>query len=312
MSTTIFKEFPDFSSPSFNIKNYYNNYINSNVVVNASATNIHYAEHAGPLSIKYVVKGNEYYVTNRCKYRVSPDNFLVLNQWQNYESYIDSEENVESFAVFFMPKFVSAVLNSLATSSDKLLENPFGNNSDIQIWFFEKLYVRDRIIVPALLNLRNLLTSPDENILPEQIYFLLEGLMETHRNVCKEISRIAMVRTSTRAETYRRLNIAKDYIESCFSEAVNLDILSKAACMNKYYLLRTFKKYFGKTPYQYLKSVRLNEAKKLLENTSKSISEISSNVGFEFISSLSQVFNQKYKLSPKAYRNLKALQNSQQ
>lgn len=305
MSITIFKEFPDFSRSNFNIKNYYNTYINSNVVVNASAVNIHYPDHGGPLSIKYVTKGNEYYITNRCKYRVTPENFLVLNQWQSYESYIDSEENVESIAVFFMPKYVTNVLTSLITPKDRLLDYPPGNNSDVHIWFLEKLYKSDKIIIPALLGIRNSLQLKScERILSEQLYFLLEGLMATHRNVLKETSKVEMVRNSTRAETYRRLSIAKDYIESCFNEDIKLDTLSKAACMNKYYLLRTFKKFYGKTPHQYLKAVRLNEVKKLLINTNKSISEISSIVGFEFLSSLSQAFYQRFKLTPRAYRNL--------
>ncbi len=305
MSITIFNEFPDFSRHNFNLKNYYNTYINSNVVVNARSANIHYADHAGPLSIKYVIKGSEYYVTNRCKYRVTPDNFLVLNQWQNYESYINSEETVESFAVFFRPEFVSKVLSSLITPSDKLLDYPRENNSGAQIWFLEKLYTKDHIIVPLLLSIHTSLTHETaRKAITEQMYFLLEGLMTTHRNVCKEINNIEMVKSSTKTEIYKRLNNVKDYIESCFNENISLDILAKTACMNKYHLLRTFKKIFGKTPHQYLKSVRLNEAKRLLENSSLSVSQIASSVGFEFLSTLSQLFHHQYKLSPKAYRNL--------
>jgi AraC-like DNA-binding protein len=246
-------------------------------------------------------------VTPSCKYRVSPDNFLVLNQGQNYESYIDSDETVESFAVFFRPEYASIVLDSLTVCTEKLVDNPFpGSKLEKRVWFYERLYAKDNRIVPLLLNIRKRIAMGEST--GEEMYFLLECLMTTHKDVLSEIQRVNSVKSSTRSEVYRRINIAKDYIESGFGENISLGILAKAACMNKYHLLRTFKNFYGITPYQYLKQVRLNEAKRLLDETTKSVSQISAHVGFEFLSSFSQLFYNCYKLSPGAYRKLKPSQ----
>lgn len=55
------------------------------------------------------------------------------------------------------------------------------------------------------------------------------------------------------------------YMDAHYSENINLDDLSEMACLSKYYLLRFFTKQTGVSPYRYLQTIRIGNAKKLLE-----------------------------------------------
>jgi AraC family transcriptional regulator len=302
MSITFFTKFP---RPESLNSEYYSTYIKSNVIISANAGSVYYPEHhGGPLSIKYVFKGEEYYICNNAKYRVKNDRFLIFNELQQYESYIDGDKETESFSVFFKPDYVREVLGELITPKDRILENPVNTAKRQGISFIQKLYPKDNVIVPIILKLRNGLKSGvySEDFYYEQLFFLLKAIVHTNRRLYSDIEKVAHVRKSTKTEIYRRINIAKDFIASCYNEDITVSLISKAACMSKYHLLREFKKYYGITPYQYLTETRLNTAKNLLAGTSKTISEISGETGFEYSSSFSQLFYQRFGITPTVFR----------
>lgn len=93
-----------------------------------------------------------------------------------------------------------------------------------------------------------------------------------------------------------------EIIESHYAEHIGLDSLANKLFVNKYYLIRMFKKYMGITPYDYLIKYRLNQAKSLLENSSLSISDIAFKVGFSDSSYFIKVFKQHEDTTPLSYR----------
>lgn len=306
MSITFITKFPHVHQHGFDQKEYYGKYLTSNVVINASSKNVSYEMNTGsPLTIKYVFRGEEYYFLRYCKYRVNSERFIVFNEWQQYGSYIDSDELTESFSVFFRPEYVSEVLNSLLKPEDEILANPYSPQTTNSIKFIEKFYNKDKYIVPILMHLRKALKDNfhTEDYFNEQLYFLLEGILNLNRSHYNEIKKVSAVRSSTKTETYRRLNVASDYLRSCYNEKISLQSLSKAANMCEHHLLREFKKYFKQTPYQFLLKIRMETAGQMLRTTNQPVSEISYRCGFEYLSSFSQSFVKYFGVSPTRYRN---------
>jgi AraC-like DNA-binding protein len=305
MKLTYFSAFPDYSANNFNMEQYINNYRTTNVIIDASASDIHYPLHRSTLTIKTVFSGEEHYTTKNCRYRVTENNFLILNAFNEYESRIAPEQKAHSFAIFFYPGFAEQAYSVSKNSQEKLLDNfNFELNCSNTFEFFETLYKKD---VKLLTILKNIKTAAEkiyenQNYVYEQIYFLFEYLLNTQTKLAREIRKTHSVRKSTKLELYRRLNLVKDYIESCYNEKIKLSELAKTACLCEHHMLREFKKHYKITPHQYLTRIRLEESRKLLANNNKSISEISSAVGFEHLSSFSQLFTQRYKISPKSYR----------
>lgn len=85
-----------------------------------------------------------------------------------------------------------------------------------------------------------------------------------------------------------------------FAERITLEELCECSGMSKSTLLRAFTKEKGVTPYRYLQSVRIGEAKKLLER-GVSPSDAALQTGFSDQSHFSSFFSMFIGLSPAAY-----------
>lgn len=95
----------------------------------------------------------------------------------------------------------------------------------------------------------------------------------------------------------------QDWLESRCSEDIRIDELAKQFGMSPRTLARRFKAATGDTPLGYLQTLRLENAKKLLEETTDNVSEVTHKVGYEDVSSFTKLFRQKTGFTPKDYRN---------
>src|SRR5437868_4478592 len=82
---------------------------------------------------------------------------------------------------------------------------------------------------------------------------------------------------------------SKQFIDSHFSEAIDLEQIAREASLSKFHFIRLFKKYYGRTPYQYLTGVRIAKAKELLKN-GHSVSQTCYALGFNSLSSFTGFF----------------------
>ena len=98
---------------------------------------------------------------------------------------------------------------------------------------------------------------------------------------------------------------AKLYIDKHFSENINLDKIANKALISKFHFIRLFKKYYGRTPNQYLQEVRIEKAKKLLQK-GNTIDDACAAIGFVSKTSFISLFKKMTGLTPKAYQNKKS------
>lgn len=69
----------------------------------------------------------------------------------------------------------------------------------------------------------------------------------------------------------KQIITAKHYIDKHFAEKIRLDEVAAKAHISKFHFIRIFKKYYGRTPNQYLQDVRIENGKKLLKKVSQSM-----------------------------------------
>jgi len=110
-------------------------------------------------------------------------------------------------------------------------------------------------------------------------------------------------------ETERILNRYKEsiiasarYIEKNFSSSLTLDTIASEAGYSKSHFCYLFKAVIGRTYVEYLSDVRIAEAKRLLRETEKSVTEISIEVGYNSIANFNKTFKATTGLSPLKYR----------
>jgi len=100
---------------------------------------------------------------------------------------------------------------------------------------------------------------------------------------------------------YRRIVLAKLFIDEHFAENINLNDIAGEAFFSKFHFIRLFKKAYGKTPHQYLTTVRIDNAKLILQ-TEATITDVCYSVGFDGVSSFTHLFKKFTKLTPSAYQ----------
>ena len=67
-------------------------------------------------------------------------------------------------------------------------------------------------------------------------------------------------------------------------------------------VLAFFKQVFGQTIFDYTQGLRMDEAKRLLETTEKSITEIAFDVGYEYSSNFTTAFKRRFFITPSVAR----------
>ena len=115
------------------------------------------------------------------------------------------------------------------------------------------------------------------------------------------IEHIPSQKQSTRIALYKRLLVAKSYIEENYAAPFKLDELARAALVSKYHLLRSYKLVFGITPYQQVLQLRLQEASKLLLQD-LSLEDIATMVGFSDRRSFTKAFRKVFGCSPSEFK----------
>lgn len=255
------------------------------------------------LSIKSVVSGRMLYQAGPAHFGVGEDEYLLLNSDQEYSVTVDAETPVETFCVFIAPGFAERVHTSLVLAPARLLDDPdarIGPSVD----FVERTYSHDDVVSPALTRLRALHTRhvDEPGWLDEALHDLVIRLLQKHRGILREADHVPALRPATREELYRRLYLTKDYVTACFDQPITLDNLAGVAGLSPNHLLRTFQSLFGRTPYQYVVTVRIERAKALLATSRMPITEICFAVGWKSPGSFSLAFRRQTGFSPREYR----------
>lgn len=93
------------------------------------------------------------------------------------------------------------------------------------------------------------------------------------------------------------------YINENFSDRVTLDKLCKITALSRAALVRAFAKEKGITPYRYLENIRLNAAKRLLEQGESPV-DAALKTGFSDQSHFTNFFKAYIGLTPKQYGNI--------
>lgn len=265
------------------------------------------ADHESRLSIRLMLNGRQYYRVGNHDHLVTPDNYLVINQGQRYRTSFHGETEQEMILAAFQPGFAEGLLHALVTPRDQLLDNPFHHNMQ-PVQFFEKTYDADPFIGQLFSLLRKMMNEDmalrKEADLDGIYTALLARLLDVHRHTGKEIGRLGSAKLSTRAELYRRLSIARDYLDAHLYRRVGVEEAATAACLSVHHFKRAFKELFGITPHRYHVQQRLESAKQLLRHGRMSVGEICHLVGFEDDSSFIRLFRLHYGYTPGANRSI--------
>jgi len=275
---------------------------NTTIVVGYETQHVVFAQQPAALSIKCSFAGPVNYVVDGRRVVVDEDRYLLVNHDHAYSSYVEHEAPVRALSVFFGKPLVDEVVRCLMQTDEALLDNADALLSVTE--FFEYLQPYDVELLPHLRAIHQAhdTNAMDAQWLVERLHELLAALVRRERACRVQIAGLPSLRTSTRLEVFRRVSVARDFIDSNFDQTLGLDVIAAQACMSPHHFLRSFKQVVGQTPHQYLMDLRLSKARRLLSVHDLPVATAAGRVGFESWEHFSRLFRQRYGQSPGTLR----------
>jgi AraC-like DNA-binding protein len=247
----------------------------------------------GPLSIKSVSAGTVAWKTGGRELLVDRDSFLVLNHGEPYSMHIDSRRPVTTLCVFFEPGYVEAVCGSMAQLD---LEPATASAT-----FLPRLRMADSRILPRM---RAIAAAPlaDRLWIDQQFVALAADLAMLQATSARRVRLMPARRAATREELFRRVRRGQEFLHAAAGSDIDLAGMAREACLSPYHFHRSFTQAFGQTPHQYLTSLRMARARRLLETTRLTVTEVCGAVGFESAASFSALFRRTVGVPPSKLR----------
>lgn len=128
----------------------------------------------------------------------------------------------------------------------------------------------------------------------EALFYLIEQILQEYSVPFEKIEK-----TGPNKQT----KMLCQYMEQHFSENITLDDLASMIGAGKSYLLRSFTKEIGVSPYRYLQTIRIERAKALLEEGIGPI-DVAGMTGFSDQSHFTNYFKEFIGLTPKQYQRI--------
>ena len=235
-----------------------------------------------------------YVVTGRV--RVStPGRTVEFSQGEGFftnSNILAAMENLGSCVLeshLFHPVFLSGHFKSVFETK---YMNPVIQNRGIDLVSIPGVTPNQRQLLAMLRKLAAVQQQPDaefrvRNLLSDIWLLLLEELKTIDPATPKDQGRI-----------YSMLS----FIHSHYSEKLTLEEIAGAASISTRECLRCFRNSIGQSPMEYLIDYRINESKKMLENTELPITEVALRTGFNSAAYFSKLFHRTCGKTPNSFR----------
>ena len=93
-----------------------------------------------------------------------------------------------------------------------------------------------------------------------------------------------------------------NYIHENYKKDISVAEMEKIFSYSSNHIINVFKEQFSMTPHQYIKKLRLDEAKQLMINTNRSLEQIAFNCGYKNFSTFFRSFSDTLNISPSKWR----------
>lgn len=200
----------------------------------------------------------------------------------------------------FHPVFIGGHFGSRITH--KYL-NPILQNQQISVHIIERGSKEADAVLDQLMLLREINCRPNQEIL------IRNTLSTTWMLLLEEMEKHFETSWFLETEKQNRIKNMLAYIHRNFGDKITLQEIAAAANISEREANRIFQKAVRQTPFEYLMSRRLLEAKKLLAHSDLSITEISYRCGFTDSAYMGKQFRKAYGMAPREYRQWESVKS---
>lgn len=245
-------------------------------------------QHSQPTwELDYIIRGHGYKsIGNSVPLPFRDGEVVLLHPNIEHEWSFEDVTTIENITVIFSDQWLTKIASDfpeLLTIKESLLKLPPA------VTFNERL----RIKVADYLK-RMITQSPSTRMLS-----LLQIML-----IISESNDFQAIATSfNETLTKQRIRKIDLFIRCNYARNITLDDIATHIGMNHSSLCSLYKRVTGKTIIEHLTTIRITQAKYLLNNTDSTIKEISYAVGYSDLPHFSRVFHREVGVSPKEYRS---------
>jgi AraC-like DNA-binding protein/mannose-6-phosphate isomerase-like protein (cupin superfamily) len=231
--------------------------------------------------IGFIENGKRHLICNNEEFNIERGDLLLFNPHDNHTCEQMDGKTLDYRCINVQPDIMRKAVFEITGKNDLPYFTP-------QVIFHSDL-------VPLLRELHLIVMQEEKDFRKEEIFFFfLEQLI---REYTEQGIPPASVQQSTEIKSIC------DFLEENYMKNITLNDLSNLTGLSKYYLLRSFTKQKGISPYSYLETIRIDKAKNLLKQGALPI-DVALQTGFTDQSHFSHFFKRFIGLTPKQYMNI--------
>lgn len=231
--------------------------------------------------IGFIEKGKRFLSCKSREYTVESGDLLIFNPCDNHTCKQVDGKTLDYRCINIQSNIMSKAV--LEITGEEYL--PYFTH---QVVFHSEL-------VFLLRELHQIIMEEEKDFRKEEIFFfLLEQIIEEYTE--KTLS-------TEHTEQSTSIKAICEFLQNHYMDNIKLDDLCRLTGLSKYYLLRYFTKQKGISPYSYLETIRIEQAKKMLEKGVMPI-DVALSTGFSDQSHFSNLFKKFIGLTPKQYMNI--------
>ena len=241
--------------------------------------------HSGELEILHVISGDGVMMIKDTLYPIEPNTIFFISGENVHYSAPENEKNYVRNKLVFSEEEVVNIFSLL--DSYEIIEKLFmKGGSAIKLSADVSTKVDERFLRLVSLKEKNELTTS----------------IDVMSNLFSIVSVAAKSKEKKPEVIKNKLTDVMDYLNVNIGTPMTLDDVAAANRISKYYLCHTFFENVGMTVFEYLRHIRIQEAKRKLSETAEPVSDIAFSVGFENIAYFSKVFREIEGKTPREYR----------
>jgi len=261
--------------------------------------------HVLSASVKFAIRGEIDVETRHGVYRLNHRRFLVLNAYEPYTFQIAPKSTAQTCSLFFRSRYLASLQQALVTSDSQLLDAiPGDDELSPHLEYPEVLVPAGSHRVGAGLSalFSAWQAGASQYCLSDRVRDVGEALIDLRSRSLSQLDGIPAVKRSTREELFRRIQVAALFVRENYTKDIDLNEVARVAGMAPHHLHRTFRAANGVTLHQWLVRLRLDEAKRLVQETDMPISNVCHRVGYASLQSFTTLFRSHFGRPPAAFR----------
>lgn len=240
--------------------------------------------------IYYLLSGERYYFIKDRTYLIKKGDLVLINKNDLHKTYDAGSSEHQRILINFSESFIT----NMSNQSDDILKTLFLENSPVSSFTIDEQLHIENLLMKITSEIEHKYSGYEFYL--QGIFFQLLVVFLRYRE-----NKIRTKHEELNPMHSKIFQIVK-FINNNYHEPLSLPYISERFYISPYYLSRIFKETTGFTFVEYVNSIRIQQAQRLLSETKLNVTIIAEKTGFDSTAHFGRVFKSITGLSPLNYK----------